>query len=139
MAHSFVQACTSEVEAFRAFTRRFPQTTLLVDTYDTLEGVRNVIRLAAELGADFGVRAVRLDSGDLSTLAKQARALLDQAGLSRVELFASGGLDEWQVERLVGQGRPSMVSESARRWAPPMTPRPSTWPTSWWSTPGRGE
>jgi nicotinate phosphoribosyltransferase len=106
MAHSYVEAHASELEAFRAFVRRFPNATLLVDTYDTLEGIRNVIRLARELGPEFKVRAVRLDSGDLGTLAAQARELLGQAGLNQVEIFASGGLDEYSIAALVEGGAP---------------------------------
>jgi nicotinate phosphoribosyltransferase len=79
---------------------------LLVDTYDTLEGVRNVIRLAREQGSAFHARGVRLDSGDLATLSRQARALLDQAGLGHLEIFASGGLDEHEVASLVSAGAP---------------------------------
>jgi nicotinate phosphoribosyltransferase len=63
MAHSFVQAHNSEYEAFREFVETFPDGTLLVDTYDTLQGVRNVIRLSHELGSAFRVNAIRLDSG----------------------------------------------------------------------------
>jgi nicotinate phosphoribosyltransferase len=106
MAHSYVQAHDDERSAFRAYTRRFPETTLLVDTYDTLAGVHEVVTLARELGPDFRVRAVRLDSGDLGALARAARALLDEAGLARVRLFASGGLDEDSVARLVDGGAP---------------------------------
>ncbi|MHC4101307.1 MAG: nicotinate phosphoribosyltransferase [Planctomycetota bacterium] len=90
MAHSFIKAHDSELEAFRAWTSVFPDSVLLVDTYDTPEGVRNVIRLARERGDDFAVRAVRLDSGDLAGLALGARRLLDAAGLEGVEIFASG-------------------------------------------------
>jgi nicotinate phosphoribosyltransferase len=106
MAHSFVQACDDELAAFRAFARQYPETVLLVDTYDSLEGVRNVVRLARELGDDFRVRAVRLDSGELAQLAFAAREILDRAGLERVELFASGGLDEWDIAALVDSGAP---------------------------------
>ncbi|MGH6953193.1 MAG: nicotinate phosphoribosyltransferase, partial [Alphaproteobacteria bacterium] len=101
MAHSFVQAKDREADAFKAFATHFPTTTLLVDTYDTLEGVGKVIALAKELGQSFKVRAVRLDSGDLAELATKARAMLDAAGLGRVEIFASGGLDEYAIARLV--------------------------------------
>ena len=89
MAHSYVQAHASELDAFRAFCEVYPETVLLVDTYDTLEGVRRVIRLAQELGERFRVRAVRLDSGDLVELAFAARRLLDDADLQRVGIFAS--------------------------------------------------
>jgi len=106
MAHSYVQAHDDELVAFRAFTREFPEATLLVDTYDTLEGVRNVARLARELGPAFRVRAIRLDSGDLAALARAARALLDEAGLNDVRIVASSSLDEWAVADLVTAGAP---------------------------------
>lgn len=106
MAHSFIQAFDSELDAFRAFARLYPQTTLLVDTYDTLEGVRRVVRLAEELGPEFRVRAVRLDSGDLADLALGARAILDAAGLHDVQIFASGGLDEYEIADLVAKSAP---------------------------------
>ena len=106
MAHSYIQSHEDEAEAFRSFARRYPGTTLLVDTYDTLAGVRKVIDLAHELGDDFKVGAVRLDSGDLLALSQEARALLDAAGLPRVRIFGSGGLDEDQVAELVAAGAP---------------------------------
>ena len=106
MAHSYVQAHEDERAAFRAFARLYPETTLLVDTYDTLAGVAKVVELAGELGDDFRVRAVRLDSGDLAELARRSREILDRAGLERVEIFASGGLDEDQVAALVAAGAP---------------------------------
>lgn len=106
MAHSFVQAHEREIDAFRSFVASYPDTTLLVDTYDTLDGVRNVIRLAEELGERFRVRAIRLDSGDLLELARESRTLLDAAGLGRVQIFASGSLDEYEVDRLVRAGAP---------------------------------
>lgn len=106
MAHSYVQAHEDELGAFRAYVRRFPEATLLVDTYDTLRGVQHVARLARELGEDFRVRAVRLDSGDLVALAQASRWILDAAGLERVQIFASGGLDEAEVARLVAHEAP---------------------------------
>lgn len=106
MAHSFVQAHDSELDAFRHFARLYPETILLVDTYDTEEGVRNVVRLAEELGDGFQVRGVRLDSGDLGALARAARTILDHAGLHGVEVFASGGLDEHEIARLVASDAP---------------------------------
>ncbi len=106
MAHSYVQAHDDELGAFRAYVRRFPEATLLVDTYDTLQGVEHVARLACELGEDFRVRAVRLDSGELASLAQASRWILDAAGLERVKIFASGGLDEEQVARLVAREAP---------------------------------
>ncbi|NIU35139.1 MAG: nicotinate phosphoribosyltransferase, partial [Gemmatimonadetes bacterium] len=106
MAHSYIQAHDDEMEAFRAFAELYPETILLVDTYDTLEGVRRVVELARELGDEFRIRGVRLDSGDLGELAKQSRKILDEAGLRDVEIFASGGLDEDEIRRLVRAGAP---------------------------------
>ena len=106
MAHSYIQAHEDEARAFRAFTQTYPETVLLVDTYDTLAGVRKVIELAEGLGEEFKVKAVRLDSGDLGALSRQARQMLDAAGLERVEIFVSGGLDEDAVEALVSAGAP---------------------------------
>src|SRR5205823_7083614 len=108
MAHSFVQSFESEVEAFRAFAKDHPENvTLLVDTYDTLGGVRNAIVVAHEMRAEGGrLRAVRLDSGDLGELSVRARRMLDEAGLSDVQIFASGGLDEFDITELVAAGAP---------------------------------
>jgi nicotinate phosphoribosyltransferase len=106
LAHSYIQAHDHEYDAFRAFARLYPDTTLLVDTYDTLAGVRQVVDLARELGEEFRVSAVRLDSGDLQTLSVEARHILDAAGLQRVEIFASGGLNEESIARLVAAGAP---------------------------------
>jgi len=106
MAHSYVQALADEKEAFRTFVEAFPETVLVVDTYDTLRGVKRVIALAEELGDSFKVRAIRLDSGDLEDLSASARELLDAAGLEKVRIFASGNLDEHGVQRLVRSGAP---------------------------------
>lgn len=83
LAHSYIQAHDDEYEAFRAFARLYPDTVLLVDTYDTLAGVRKVIDLAQELGPQFRVSAVRLDSGDLGDLAFKARRMLDDGPIPR--------------------------------------------------------
>jgi nicotinate phosphoribosyltransferase len=101
-----VQAHASEADSFARFAAEFPGTTLLVDTYDTLEGVRQVIDLARRLGDRFQVSAVRLDSGDLGALAKSARALLDAAGMHAVRIMASGGLDEHAIAALLADGAP---------------------------------
>lgn len=106
MAHSYIQAFDSEMEAFRRFADMYPNTVLLVDTYDTLEGVHKVVELAEELGDAFHVSAIRLDSGDLVQLAFDAREILDSAGLTGVEIFASGGLDENEIADMVGRGAP---------------------------------
>ena len=106
MAHSYVEAHDSEVEAFRAFSALYPETILLVDTYDTLDGVRKVIDLMDETDEDVQVRGIRLDSGDLAELAHAARRLLDEAGLTDVMIFASGGLDEHTIADLLDREAP---------------------------------
>ena len=106
MAHSYIESFPSEKEAFRTFARDFPdRTTFLVDTFDTLNGVRTAIEVIEELGLRDHL-AVRLDSGDLDELSRGSRALLDDAGMSHVRIFASGGLDEFEIDRLVGAGAP---------------------------------
>jgi nicotinate phosphoribosyltransferase len=106
MAHSYIQAHDDEREAFRRFATRYPGTTLLVDTYDTIEGVERVIALANEMGSKFNVGAIRLDSGDLMAHAREARRLLDNAGLHAVEIFATGGLDDILIDNLMRRGAP---------------------------------
>ncbi len=108
MAHSFVQAFENEDQAFAAYTEEFPQsTTLLVDTYDTLEGVANAIRVAKAAKKNGAtVNAIRLDSGDLRSLARSARTMLDAAGLDKVQILASGGLDEFSIDDLVNYAAP---------------------------------
>ena len=108
MAHSFITSFHSEVEAFRSYARAFPQSSVfLVDTYDTLDGARNAITVAREM-AERGdaLRAIRLDSGDMDALSRSARALLDAADLSGVQIIASGGLDEYSIDELVSSGAP---------------------------------
>jgi nicotinate phosphoribosyltransferase len=105
MAHSYVLSFEREEEAFDAFLEDFPaNTTLLVDTYDSLEGVRNAIRAARAGRAE--LRGVRLDSGDLLELSRAARDLLDEAGLSETMIVASGDLDEERIAALVDAGAP---------------------------------
>jgi len=106
MAHSYIQAHEDERDAFRAFARTFPGTVLLVDTYDTLEGVRRVIELVKSAPEEITVSAVRLDSGDLGPLARETRRLLDAAGLQHIGIFASSGLDEHVIVDLLDSGAP---------------------------------
>ena len=106
MAHSFIEAFPTEAEAFRAFAEDFPRrTTFLVDTYDTLDGVRTTIETIRSMGLSDHL-GIRLDSGDLGALAREARSLLDDAGLPMVRIFASGGLDELDIDGLVRGGAP---------------------------------
>lgn len=104
MAHSWVMSFDSEYEAFKAYAESYPDATvLLVDTYDVLKsGVPNAIRIAKEVLAPMGKRlkGVRLDSGDLAYLSKEARKLLDEAGLTDCIIVASNSLDEYTIESL---------------------------------------
>ena len=96
MAHSFIEAQDDEAKAFEIFARARPDNVvLLLDTYDTEAAAQKVVALAPRLKAlGIAIRGVRLDSGDLSALAKSVRAILDRGGLPDVTIFASGGLDE---------------------------------------------
>ncbi|NQX46309.1 nicotinate phosphoribosyltransferase [Paenibacillus tritici] len=106
-AHSWVQSFPSEQEAFDAYARVMPDNvTLLVDTFDTLRsGVPNAINTAKKLEAQ-GKRmnGIRLDSGDLAYLSRQARQMLDEAGLQYVKIVASNDLDENTIMDLKAQG-----------------------------------
>lgn len=108
MAHSFVQAFDDEVAAFEAFARAHPEhAILLVDTYDTMEGVRRAIevgRRMRERGAD--LQGVRLDSGDLADYARRTREALDEAGFADAKIIASGGVDEFDIAELAASGAP---------------------------------
>lgn len=109
MAHSFVQSFDEEIDAFRAFAKARPKHTyLLVDTYDTLRsGVPNAIKVAKEMRAKGDeLKGVRLDSGDLSYLAKETRRMLDEAGHKKVKIAASNELDEHVVKSLLEQEAP---------------------------------
>ncbi|ARZ66698.1 nicotinate phosphoribosyltransferase [Streptomyces albireticuli] len=106
MAHSYIEAFGTEEQAFRAFARAHPgPVTFLVDTYDTQRGVATAGRVLKDLGLGPGC-AIRLDSGDLGALAVRSRRILDGAGLNEVRIVASGGLDEFAVDRLVRSGAP---------------------------------
>jgi nicotinate phosphoribosyltransferase len=108
MAHSFVECFDDESSAFAAFLETYPQgSTLLIDTYDTVDGARlaaDAAHTLRERGGRLG--AVRLDSGDLLELSRRVRGVLDDAGLADVTIFASGNLDERAIERLVADGAP---------------------------------
>ena len=100
-AHSWVMSFASEMDAFRALQKLLgPHTIQLVDTYDPVEGARR----AAEVGRPLW--GIRLDSGDFLTHSKEARAILDGAGLRDVKIMASGDLDEWRIAELIAAGAP---------------------------------
>lgn len=108
MAHSFVTAFGDELEAFRAYARAFPDSaTLLIDSYDTLDGARKAVVVARELAAEgHALAGVRLDSGDLAALSPEVRRILDEGGFPRVRIVASGGLDEHDIDMLLAAGAP---------------------------------
>lgn len=106
MAHSYIQAHDCEEQALQAFAALNPGTTLLVDTYDTLQGVQLVVELKKRLGERFRIAGIRLDSGDLAALASESRRILNDGSLNQVTIFASSGLDEYQIARLVESGAP---------------------------------
>src|SRR3954471_16052 len=106
MAHSYVEAFASEEEAFRAFAEDNPAATvLLVDTYDTGIGVQRAVEVIGQLGLG-PTAGIRIDSGDLAASAFDARRMLDAAGLTQTQIFASGGLDEYAIADLLGSGAP---------------------------------
>lgn len=105
-AHSWVMSFETELEAFEQYAAALPGNgTFLVDTYDTLEGVRNAVKIGRKL-RETGHRllGVRLDSGDLAWLSQQARAILDEAGFPDAAIVASNDLDENLIESLKHQG-----------------------------------
>jgi nicotinate phosphoribosyltransferase len=106
MAHSYVMFFNSEIDAFRAFAKIFPEkSTLLIDTYDDLRGAQNAAAVAKELEREgHRLSGVRLDSGDLTRLSKKVRSILDAHGLGYVKIFASGDLDEYKVDELTRKG-----------------------------------
>lgn len=106
MAHSYVTSFPHEMDSFLAFSRAFPDNTvLLIDTYDTLQGAHKAVEVAKRL-ASMGkeLRGVRLDSGDLVTLSQGVRKILDEAGLNGVRIMASGNLDEFKIRDLLAEG-----------------------------------
>ncbi len=105
MAHSFVQAHDNERQAFEHFANSQPENVvLLIDTYDTIAGARAVLELLRESGIE--VRAVRLDSGDLIALSREVRAVFDAGGGADIQIFASGGLNEYEIERIIAARAP---------------------------------
>jgi nicotinate phosphoribosyltransferase len=105
-AHSWVQAFGDETLAFAKYAAAFPDdSTFLVDTYDTLNGVRHAIEVALQMRAQgHELGGIRLDSGDLAYLSKEARRLLDEAGLPGVRIVASNDLEENLITSLRQQG-----------------------------------
>lgn len=103
MAHSYIMFFDKEIDSFQAFGKTFPETsTFLIDTYDDLKGAQNAAAVAKRMEKEgHRLRSVRLDSGDLLVLSKKVREILDRNGLDYVKIFASGDLDEYEIDRLV--------------------------------------
>ena len=106
MAHSFVMSFKHEIDAFLAYSETFPhKTILLVDTYDTRIGIENAVTIGLYLKEKgWHLEGIRLDSGDIVSLSKLARRMLDRAGLNYVKIFASGNLDEFKLRDLLKKG-----------------------------------
>lgn len=107
-AHSWVMAFPTELEAFRAFAKSSPKNcVLLLDTYDVHQGIKNAVTVAKEMEqAGERLAAVRIDSGDLAKLSKEARKAFDDAGLPYVKISASNDLEEYTIQSLYAQGAP---------------------------------
>jgi nicotinate phosphoribosyltransferase len=103
MAHSFVMSYSKEIDAFRAFSKTFPNnSTLLIDTYNEISGAEKAAKIGKELECQgFRLGGVRLDSGDLAQTSKQVREILNKEGLEYVKIFASGDLDEYRIGELL--------------------------------------
>ena len=108
MAHAWVQMFPTQLDAFRAYCKTYPQNaTLLVDTYDTLRsGVPDAIRAFNEVLKPLGITkcGIRLDSGDMAYLTKRARKMLDDAGWTECKITCSNSLDEHLIKELLRQG-----------------------------------
>jgi len=101
IAHSWVMSFDEELTAFERYMQVFPgTTTLLIDTYDTVEAAKKIV------AAGLKPQAVRLDSGDLATLSREVRRVLDAGGLTATRIFASGDLDEYRIAEILAQGAP---------------------------------
>ncbi len=106
MAHSYIMSFKEEIDSFLAYAETFPKRTiLLVDTYDTKKGIGNAVSVGLYLKEKgYQLQGIRLDSGDIVSLSKLARRMLDRAGLKFVKIFASGNLDEFKIKDLLKRG-----------------------------------
>jgi len=102
MGHEWIMSFETELEAFRTYAKEWPKdTTLLIDTYDTIQGAKNAITIAKEMEKTGNkLKAVRLDSGDLTDLSKKVREIFDKEGLEYVKILASGDLNEYKIKKL---------------------------------------
>ncbi len=105
-AHSWVMAFDSELEAFQAYAHAMPNNCIfLVDTYDTLKGVERAVKVGQKLRAKgHEINGIRLDSGDLGSLSRESRIILDAGGFPDASIVASNDLDEYRIEELKSEG-----------------------------------
>jgi nicotinate phosphoribosyltransferase len=106
MAHSYISAFNSELDAFSAYSDTFPENSIfLIDTYDTIEGAHNAVKVAKKMEEKgHFLTGVRLDSGDMVLLSKRVRKILDDAGLFNAKIFASSGFDEFKITDCISKG-----------------------------------
>ncbi len=104
-AHALVQAYKNDYDAFHSYAKRHKDCVFLVDTYNTLKsGVPTAIKVAKELGDKINFIGIRLDSGDIAFLSKEARRMLDEAGFPDAKIVVSNDLDEYTILNLKAQG-----------------------------------
>jgi len=106
MAHSFILAFGNEIEAFQAYARSFPDNSIfLIDTHDVIEGARSAVSVALVMaGKGHLLKGVRIDSGDMVEDSRKVRRILDEAGLRQVQIVATSGFDEFEIEKVLSEG-----------------------------------
>jgi nicotinate phosphoribosyltransferase len=106
MAHSFVQALGSDVEAFQAYARSFPANSIfLIDTHDVITGARSAVEVALNMAREgHMLKGVRIDSGEMVEVSKKVRRILNEAGLHQVEIVGTSGFDEFEIEKALSGG-----------------------------------
>jgi len=106
MAHSFVLALGNDVEAFQAYARSFPGNSIfLIDTHDVIEGARSAVEVALNMAKEgYLLKGVRIDSGEMVEVSKKVRRILNEAGLHQVQIVATSGFDEFEIEKALSDG-----------------------------------
>ena len=106
MAHSFILAIGGDAEAFHAYARSFPGSSIfLIDTHDVIEGARCAANVALNMAKEGHLlKGVRIDSGEIVEVSKEVRKILNEAGLHQVQILASSGFDEFEIEKVLSGG-----------------------------------
>ncbi len=106
MAHSFILALGNDVEAFQAYARSFPDNCIfLIDTHDVIAGARSAVKVALDMAREGHLlKGVRIDSGEMVEVSKKVRRILDEAGLEQVQIIATSGFDEFEIEKALSGG-----------------------------------